>query len=50
MRSQKGITPKKGPDNEPVREGSVFEKLKGQPLTPGHTGSPTTRAGSVMLP
>ena len=35
----KGYHPKKGPDNEPLRKGSVFEKLKGQPLTPGqHRG------------
>ncbi|CAE7490432.1 unnamed protein product [Symbiodinium sp. CCMP2592] len=32
----KGYHPQKGPENEPLTKGSVFEKLKGQPLTPGH--------------
>ena len=32
----KGYHPEVGPDNQPLRKGTCFEQLKGQPLTPGH--------------
>ena len=32
----KGYHPELGPDKQPLMKGSIFEKLKGLPLTPGH--------------